>query len=236
MQFKTAPVRPLLFLTIFTLCALAVEAQSGRRTAKAIPTATPAPEPTPTEKSKPKDKSSLVIVMGIERNTFSTATFGYTGIVLYGCADRLKESSATVDVTDQNINRGEAVKRAKASKDAFVVLLKIGPDTGGVETTYGNLDLSELYVEYLVLAPTTAKIATSGRTYVGSVRKGGVSVPVNPGRTNVMYAEKLLRQAAQDTAERILNALHVVDLPSTRLVNPIDYRAIFFVDNPSFHF
>jgi hypothetical protein len=216
MRLKTAPVRPLFFLIVFALCASTVAAQSGRRTAKAIPAATPSPEPTPAEKAKPKEKSNLVISVGLERNTFSTATFGYTGIVLYGCADRLKKSAATVDVSSQNVNRGEAVKRAKASKDAFVVLLKIGPDAGGVEGTYGNQNLSDFYVEYVVFSPTTAKVAASGRAYLGSVRKGGVSVPINPGRSSVMYAEQLLRQAAEDAAERILNALHVFDLPQGR--------------------
>jgi len=203
---------PFLFMAV-ALCVTNVRAQSGRRVRKPAPTATPAPQPTPIEKSKPKEKSNLALVVGIERDSFSHAALFYDGVVLRGCADRLRESSATVDVSEKDINRGEAVKRAKASKDAFVVLLKIGPNNVGVER--GNPNLDELYVEYVVFAPTTAKVAASGRSYQRALRKGPVVVgPTTSGRNNSLYTEQLLRQAAEDAAERILHALHI-SLPGT---------------------
>jgi hypothetical protein len=116
-----------------------------------------------------------------------------------------------VDVSDRDVTRGDAVKRAKGSKDAFVVLLKIATDNIG-SGTYGNPNLNDLSIEYVIFAPTTAKVLSSGRSYLASVRKGGVSVPI-PGRSNnPMYVEQAFRQAAQDVAERILSALHVPEL------------------------
>ncbi len=212
MIWKTVPVRPLLFLIVFLLCASSAIAQSGRRTNKPTASATPAPEPTPAVKSKPVEKTDLAIILGLERDVFSGISY-YDNVVLQSCADRLKHASVTVDVSDRDLNRGDAVKRAKASKDAFVVLLKIRSDTSIENPTPDPNDLS---IEYVVFAPTTAKVVTSGHSYPGNVRKGGVSVPVNPGRSNsAIYLQQLLKQAAQDAAERILNALHVFDLPST---------------------
>ena len=198
-------------LTAFALCVPNVTAQSGRRARKPTPAATPAPEPTPVEKIKPKEKSNLALVVGIQRDTFSNAALYYDGVVLRGCADRLRDSSATVDVSQKDINRGEAIKLAKASKDAFVVLLKIGPSSIELDRgTYGNPNLSDLYIEYVVFAPTTAKVAASGRSYQRALAKGPVVVgPTTSGRNNSIYTEQLLRQAAQDAAERILHSLHI---------------------------
>jgi len=213
MFWKTVPVRPLLFLVVFVLCTSSAIAQSGRRTNKPATSATPIPEPTPTVRTKAEEKSDLAIILGLERDMFSGLGY-YDHVVLQSCADRLKHASVAVDVSDRDLNRGDAVKRAKAEKDAFVVLLKIRSDTAIENPTPDPNDLS---IEYVVFAPTTAKVVTTGHSYPGNVRKGGVSIPVNPGRgNNAMYLEQLLRQAAQDAAERILNALHVFDLPSTR--------------------
>jgi hypothetical protein len=203
-------------LTAFVLCVPNVMAQSGRHVRRPAPAATPAPEPTPIEKSKPKEKSNLALVVGIQGDSFSNAARYYDGVVLRGCADRLRESSATVDVSQKDINRSEAIKLAKASKDAFVVFLKIGPSSIELDQgTYGNPNLSELYIEYVVFAPTTAKVAASGRSYQRALQKGPVVVgPTTSGRNNSIYTEQLLRQAAEDAAERILHSLHI-SLPGT---------------------
>jgi hypothetical protein len=203
-------------LAVMALCVANVTAQSGRRVRKPAPTATPAPEPTPIEKSKPKEKSNLALVVGIQRDSFSNAAVFYNGVVLRGCADRLRDSGVTVDVSQKDINRSEAIKQAKASKDAFVVLLKIGPSNGALERgTYGDPNLSELYVEYVVFAPTTAKVATSGNSYQRGRGKGPIVVgPTTSGRNNSMITEQLLRQAAEDAAERILHSLHI-SIPGT---------------------
>ena len=205
-------------LTTLALCVVNVAAQSGRHVRKPVTSATPSPEPTPIEKSNPKGKSNLALVIGIQRDTFSNAALYYDGVVLRGCADRLRDSSATVDVSQKDINRAEAIKLAKASKDAFVVLLKIGPSSIELDRgTYGNPNLSDLYIEYVVFAPTTAKVAASGRSYQRALAKGPVVVgPTTSGRNNSIYTEQLLRQAAQDAAERILHSLHI-SLPGTTI-------------------
>ena len=215
---RTMPSRVLLvtfLLTTLALCIVNVAAQSGRRARKPTPAATPDPEPTPVEKSKPKEKSNLTLVVGIQKDSFSNTALFYYGVVLRGCADRLRDAGATVDVSQKDINRAEAIKQAKASKDAFVVLLKIGPSNAAIERgTYGDPNLSELYVEYVVFAPTTGKVATSGNSYQRGLSKGPVVVGPTSGRTNSIYTEQLLRQAAEDAAERILRAVHI-SVPGT---------------------
>jgi hypothetical protein len=68
---------------------------------------------------------------------------------------------------------------------------------------------SQIEIEYVVFAPGTAKIATSGRTYQNANRKGPVVVQPPGGSNNQVYVERMLERAAEDAAERILKALHL---------------------------
>ncbi|HEY8227413.1 MAG TPA: hypothetical protein VIG25_19240, partial [Pyrinomonadaceae bacterium] len=70
---------------------------------------------------------------------------------------------------------------------------------------------SEIEIEYVVFAPGTAKIATSGRTYQNANRKGPIVVqPPGRGPNSTIYIEQLLKRAAEDAGDRILKALHLV--------------------------
>ena len=80
----------------------------------------------------------------------------------------------------------------------------------------GQTDINDLYLQYVVFAPMTAKTAANGRTYPQGYGRGGVIV--NPGRlpgNNLPYIEQALKQAARVAAERILDAL-LADLPGNR--------------------
>src|ERR1041384_2450313 len=114
---------------IIALCALSIQAQSGRRRTTpppAAPVPTPTPEPTPTPK-KTDEKDELNFLLGADRQfSYMSLPFGYYDAALRGCADRLSAgSSATVDVSNKDLTRGEAIKRAKAETKSFVVLLTI---------------------------------------------------------------------------------------------------------------
>ncbi len=209
--FSQADVPGLLVAVMIALCALTVAAQSGRRVSRPPapePTPAPATEPTPPKKP-PTEKTGPSLLVGIDNtDSFLSLPIYYHDTVLRSCVDRLNDSSIKVDVVDRSMNRGEAVKKAKDQKEAYVALLQLKYDN---MSNSGNT-IYDLVVEYVVFAPTTAKIVTSGRAYLGSTQKGAV-IPRTTGGTTAMYTEQLLKRAGEEVAERILHGLHVGILP-----------------------
>jgi hypothetical protein len=199
--------RPFAALCIIALCVLSVQAQSGRRQVKhppAAPVPTPTPEPTPVPKKVDKDSELFFFVGADQHDSFSTLPLSYHDAALRGCVDSLRAgSSASVDVTQKSLSRGEAIKRAKSEAGGYVVMLSLKFDS--MARSYDDLIL-----EYLVLAPGTAKVVTSGRTYLNGRRAGPVVVgPGSRGSTSGLYREQLLKQAGEEAGSRILKALHL---------------------------
>jgi hypothetical protein len=184
-------------------------AQSGRRVHKSasLPASTPEPPLAPVKTDK--EKSLRTFIVGVDRyNGFSTIPLDYYDTVTRACGDRLDDAgSVRVDVVRGELTRADAVARAKAEKEAYVVWLQLK-----VESIHGDTsivrNLSQLYIHYAVFAPNTAKTVAFGHTYQRGYRKGGVVVgPPSSGRGSVVYSEYLLREAARDAAERILDKL-----------------------------
>src|SRR5215213_3865999 len=204
--------RPFATTLVLALCIWSVHAQSGRKHVKpapAVPVPTPTPEPTPAPKKADKE-SELLFYIGADRNdSFSTLPFSYHDAALRGCVDRLRAgTSAGVDVTDKSFSRGEAIKKAKSETGSYVVLLTLKFDT--MARSY-----DDLVVEFVVFAPGTAKVVTSGNSYTTGNRAGPIIVgPTSRGSTGGLYRERLLQQAGEDAGERILKALHLnVNIP-----------------------
>ena len=201
--------RSFAIVLLLALCAVSVQAQSGRHQTKPAPAApipTPTPEPTPAPKNETK-KDELLFVIGVDRNSnsaFSTLPFSYYDAVVQGCASRLRAgSSADVDVSDHDITRGEAIKRAKAETKSYVVWLNLTFDAMARSA-------DDLVLEYIVYAPETAKVLTNGRSYLNGQRAGPITVdPNRRGTTSGMYREELLKRAGEDAGDRILKALHL---------------------------
>ena len=195
-------------LTIITLlialCGFSVQAQSGRRQTKPAPAApipTPTPEPTPVPKKE--EKQDLLFFIGANRYISDASyPYSYYDAVIRGCAERLRTaSSASVDVTDKDLSRGEAIKKAKSESKSYVILLTLSLDTPA-------RSYDDLILEYVVFTPGTAKVLTSGRTYQNTNRKGPIVVgPTSRG--SGLYREQLLQQLGEDAGERILKALHL---------------------------
>ena len=203
----------LLVLLLLATCAITAEAQSGRRQTKpppAAPIPTPTPEPAPEPKAQAREPDFGFIV-GADRFGFDSYPLGYYDIVTRGCADRLRsDSSARVDIAQSSMNRGEAIKKAKAETKTYVVLLRLVLD----QLTAQSYD--DLEIEFWVFAPQTAKVATSGKAYLGGVRKGPVVVgPTSRTPGGPMYRELMLRRAGEEAAERILKALNL-NIPDVR--------------------
>lgn len=194
-------------LLFVVLCAVSAVAQSGRRQVKpppAAPIPTPTPEPTPVPQKTDKEPE-LIIFVGADRN-FSSSNLpdSYYDAALRGCADRLQSgTSAIVDVTNKDLSRGEAIKRAKSEDRSYVVQISL--DFDSMARSYDDLVL-----EYIVLAPGTAKMVTNGRAYMNGRRAGPVVVgPGSRGSTSGLYREELLKRAGEDAGDRIIKALHL---------------------------
>jgi hypothetical protein len=189
------------------VCGLSAAAQSGRRTKQSPPAAVPVPaaSPTPT-KAVEKPKLALTFIVGMDSNDNFGLNTTNLGAVLRALCDRLNESPAIqVDQVRGNLNRGGAIRRAKAETGAFVVLLEIETESRTVVTTR----VTDLAIQYSVFAPETAKVKAFGRTYPQVARSRGVVV--NPGRTSI-YTDYQLEQAGRQAAEKILDAFHLSEL------------------------
>jgi hypothetical protein len=197
---------------VLALCALTVQAQSGRRHTKpepAAPVPTPTPEPTPTPKKAENKESQLLFFVGANRNdSFSNFPFTYYDAVVRGCADRLRNgSSAGVDITNGSLDRGEAIKKAKSDTRTYVVLLTLKFDS--MARSYDDMIL-----EFVVFTPGTAKVATTGHSYMNASRTGPI-ITQPRGSTNALYYEQMLKRAGEDAGNRILKSLHLdVEIPT----------------------
>jgi hypothetical protein len=198
-------------LLLVALCAWSVYAQSGRKHAKTAP-ATPVPTPTPEASPAPKkvDKQTEpVFYIGADRNdTYATVPFTYHDAALRGCVNRLRAGTAgAVDVNDRSMNRGDAIKKAKAEKTTYVVLLTLK-----IDNMSRNYD--DLIIDFVVFAPGTAKIVTQGHSYPNANRAGPLIVgPPTSRGSNSIYYERMLQQAGEDAGNRILKALNLDQIP-----------------------
>ncbi len=209
---KSISVVVLAAFALFLSATIAL-AQSGRRTHKPPPAA-PEAEPTPSAKNPaPKEQPVLTLIVGMNpADTFSGVPLYYYSSILQSLTDRLRSGhSLSLEVVERGFSRGEAITRAKAEKEAYIAFVELRADRYGSSSgTYGNVNLGELYIEYTVLFPATAKIKTSGSVYQRSLGKGGVVLgPRTTGRTGVGAAEYQLKQAAREAAERILSTFHL---------------------------
>lgn len=199
-----------IFALTFAACLL-VNAQSGRRsTSKPTTPAPPVSEPKPAEKVSEKVPKIEFLVGIDDPSIFSNTHHLVTDLVLRACVQRLDES-AEVHATGavKRMNRVDAAKAAKEEKTRYVVWLQLGSDVidSGRQSTNGA---DELYVNYLVLEPVTAKVKHSGRTYTKNYKVGGVGVSI-PGtrRDSPTYSEYQVKQTGREAAEKILEAFAI---------------------------
>lgn len=198
---------------LVAICALASAAQSGRRARKTdpapIPTpeATPIPTPAPTEKPKP----AFTFIVGLDKyGDFSRVSLNTYSGVLRSCAGRLDDSlSVKAEIANRDMSHSAAIQRAKAETEAYVVWLQLRHNSfGSSQDIYG--DPNNIYIEYTVFAPATAKVATSGNTYPEAYRNKGVRLP-----SSTTDGDYYMNQAARGAAERILDHFHL------RLLNKV---------------
>ena len=136
----------------------------------------------------------------------------FSGIPLYTyatvirhCVERLNDNSIVrAMAADREMSRADAIRRAKAEKEANLVWFQLRPDTVSPDTR-GTSSLSKVYLQYTVFAPTTAKILATGSTYPSMYRNKGIILRPN---TSGVTDDYQLSQAAEEAAERILKSVH----------------------------
>jgi len=125
--------------------------------------------------------------------------------VLRNCADRFNDApAASGTVSGQNMSRADAIRQAKAEKTSYIVWLQLRANNLRGETGVYD-DPNNVYLQYIVLAPQTAKQVTQGNTYPEVYRNKKVRLPT-PSSDGDYY----LNQAARGAAERILDHFHLV--------------------------
>ena len=206
------PYKTTLALLVFVLCALSVQAQSGRRKTQpppAAPIPTPTPEPTPTPK-KEVEKPELVFLVGTDRSTDpGSIPLSFHTAAQRGCADRLRSgSSAEVDAPHGDMGRGQAIEKAKKSTNTYVVLLTLQFDTMVSSS-------NDMQLDYVVFSPATAKVLLTGRSYVNANRAGPVVVGPTSRLPTGVYREQWFRGAGEEAADKILKRLNM-NVPPTK--------------------
>ena len=197
-----------LCVALLAVCALAGYAQSGRKQPKAPPAApvpTPTPEPTPEPKKEDK-KSDLGFIIASDRYTNTRAfPWVYFDAVMTGCAGRLRNgSSADVTIAQEDMNRGAAIKKAKAeTTNTYVVLITLKLDEPA-------RSYDDIVADFTVFAPQTAKVVTFGTAYQNVNQSGPIITgPTSRGSSGALYREELMKRAGESMGDRILKALHL---------------------------
>jgi hypothetical protein len=189
-------------LFLLLICAISAHAQSGRRKTQpppAAPVPTPTPEPTPVPKKDEKEPE-VIILVGADRQGAFSIPIVYYDVVVRSCADRLRTKSAAIDMSERDLSRGEAIKKAKAEAKTYVVLLSLSFDS--MSNSYDDLQ-----VDFVVFAPGTAKVVTTGRSYLNPNRAGPLIVGPTP-RGSELYRQQMLRQAGEEAANRIWKSIN----------------------------
>lgn len=203
MPTRKLSVRLFVITALALLSVLTVGAQSGRKTRKPEPPpiASPTPGNTSQQVTKPT-KPALTLIVGLERTIVHGAVaLASTTAALNAMVDRFEDHpNVKVARVDGHMSRNDAVRRAKAEEEAYVVFMELDMD-GMAGAAGGQLRLS-----FWVYSPVTANVKKSGQTYPQMYRTS--SVILNP-RTSGIYGDYQVQEAARDAAERILRAFNI---------------------------
>ena len=198
------------FAVIVFACASVAYAQSGRRSTTT--TIAPSVSGPKTIEKKPEKPPRLQLLVGIDnRDPRSNIPYYVADTVIDNCVRRLGDASEVI-VTSAGLamNRSDAIKRAREETVRYVVWLQIGSELADSGKQPSKNSVDELYVSYTILEPQTAKFKQSGRSHhqIYQTGRGGVSTPTS-SRNSPLYSEYALKQAARETAERILDAFDI---------------------------
>lgn len=181
-------------------------AQSGRKPAKVkspAPVETPTPEPTPKKNVSAKPELSLKVLSNLRQTVYRQVTFPER--IQQWTVERLKNSSLLEVTAGESANMKEAKEMAKSETDTFIVLLELNENPFAAPRTSRTRPSDDVWIDFTVLTPQTAKVKQSGRSYLKPELLGGGVLnrrtSCYPSLTNEDY---LLLQASFEAAERII--------------------------------
>jgi hypothetical protein len=105
-----------------------------------------------------------------------------------------------------NTTRSEAIKKAKSGSGGHVAWIRIDIDR---MTAGSNASIQDVFIEYVLYAPETAKVVGTGRTYPSQRNRSVIPSPRNGG----IYGDSMYVQAGREAAEKILAALSLPTRP-----------------------
>jgi hypothetical protein len=187
-------------------------AQSGRHVRKSAPAPVPTPEATPLPTPAVEPTPAVRFVVGLDKwSDFSRVPLSSMSGVLSNCTAQLNLSpTVRAEISSRDMARMDAVRLAKAETEAFIVWLQLRSNNfSGQSGPYD--DPNNVYIQYTVFAPTTAKPVTSGSTYREAYRNSRVRLP-----TPTSNGDYYLNMAARGAAQRILDHFHL-HVPRTLL-------------------
>jgi hypothetical protein len=203
-QFRLSTAALVTVTGFVVLCTLTAFAQSGRRAKKSTPlppVQTPEASPTPTP-SKSPEQTAIPIMLGANSlDAFGNIPSYFRETVARSCGDRLRQRAFHVDLTPRELTGSEAVKRAKAAKEGYVVLLELRSDRMGSDRNASELSI--IYINYTVYAAVTGKQVTSGNVY----QQAGLRDIIGGRGDSIGITEQRLKNAAQMAADRIFSAV-----------------------------
>jgi hypothetical protein len=198
--------QPLLSLVLLLITCASAQAQSGRRGAgKSTTTNVPSVSGAKEVEAKPQTSARLQLIVGIDSvGSVSNTPYYLADTVLDECIRRLGEASdVIVKPAGRHLTRSDAAKIAKGETERYVVWLQLGNDLAGTSSQNRN-GPTELWVNYVILEPGTAKTKQAGRAYHSIYSNVGVSGPSS--RQTPVYSEYAVKQSAREAADKILEA------------------------------
>jgi hypothetical protein len=208
----------LLFLG-FALKPAETEAQSGRHATKPEPPASATPTPVAKDESadkeveKPLAPGELPSKVRLLAARQGTSRHLHSEDQIFAAFVKQLNRYENIEATSiGDLKEGQAVERAKAETDAYVILLRFDIDSFQDGTII--LNAQDMDIEYSVLAPRTGKRQTKGKVYFQSIGGGrlkksgwpnGTPIRITPEATGIEAADGLyfwLKLAAAEKKAR----------------------------------
>ncbi|HKG13797.1 MAG TPA: hypothetical protein VKB12_10670 [Pyrinomonadaceae bacterium] len=218
-------------LVAVALCAFALTNVAGAQSRRAPrPAATPTPEPTPTpeesqgeSESKPrgtgastKEPGVVVSFLILENdNPMMSLDYMARDDIWKEFLERLGKARSVSVTQGGKATRGEALKRAKLEREAYVVLFQMEEERESMgDASIGRVDSRNLLLKTYVYAPQTGSLKYADtiyqRPYRDTATVGGVRIPVPGSRRIERYpSQRQLEQAARDAANRLMAHFNV---------------------------
>jgi hypothetical protein len=158
-------------------------------------------------KTEPAPKLELLV--GIQQTgAFDGVPYYADGTVISTCVGRLNQAAGVAaTVTLDRITRSDATKLAKGESARYVVWLEVRSEA--LDASRGsNTNRNDLYVNYVIFEPVTAKVKASGRAQHG-ISSGPVGIGLPPTSGGATYSDYAIKESARIAADKILSEFEI---------------------------